>query len=78
MLSEYSTNNIFINVDAEGVVNDISDSRTSKRWVTSLEFENKFDGFLRRTFRSRLSPSFWCKQEGILVFDKMSMELEHC
>ena len=52
VIGEYASNDILIDIDAEGERDDVGDAWTAESGIASFQFHDGGDELLRRTFRS--------------------------
>ena len=59
MSGEYSAHNIFVEFQAKGQVDLLSNARTTVSWVALLHFHDGIDDFSGWTLWTSLLPSTW-------------------
>jgi hypothetical protein len=76
MNAQDTTNNIFVDFNAESQRDLLGDSGTTPGGITPFQFNDCVDEFFIRSFRARLEPALGRKQHAVLSSRQHVVEMQ--
>jgi hypothetical protein len=67
---------VFVDLDAEGQCDLLSDSFASPAAITPFHFDNRIDQLFRRSFGPWSTDSFWGEQQPVLLLHQHFVKMQ--